>query len=152
MHRNLIINTRLPLLAAILLGGLLAGCGGGGDGGGSSATTSGTRPGAVPVKIDPTSGPAGTTIKWSISGCDSGDEKSATLYAASLSDYLSSGNSKSIAKSARGKSDTGTLKVPAGAASGDYTLAVACSSTTPKGGGTFVIGVKSGETGFTVTG
>ena len=59
---------------------------------------------------------------------------------------------KSIAKSAEGKKSSGTLKVPAGAASGDYTLAVSCSSTTPKGGGNFVIGVKSGETAFTVTG
>lgn len=103
------------------------------------------------VEIDPTSGPPGTEIQWTISGCDAGEERSVSIYDLPLEEYETGAKSKPLTKAIRGPEDTGTLLVPEDIPPGDYTFTAGCTSQEEAEPGTFTIGVKGTETEFTVT-
>jgi hypothetical protein len=135
---------------AVLLGiALVAALGCGGDDGEDTAPAEAASGG---LSIDPDSGPPGTTVSWSISGCEARDEKGVAIYAAPLEEYRSGAQARRVAESPRGTRDSGTIAVPEGAAPGEYTITGSCLSREELGQGQIQLGVKEETVGFTVTG
>jgi len=135
---------------AVLLGvALVAASGCGGDDGEDTAPTEAASGG---LSVDPESGPAGTTVSWSISGCEPGDEKGVAIYAAPLEEYRSGAQAQRVAESPRGKQESGTITVPDDSDPGEYTITGSCLSREELGQGQIQLGVKEETVGFTVTG
>jgi len=143
----------ISVLLLALLVSALAACGGDGNDDESGETTSADTGGGLTVEIDPTSGPPGTPIQWSVSGCEADDETSVSIYDQPLEEYQAGTKSKPLTKTIRGPEDSGALTVPDDVPPGDYTFTAGCTST-GKGAepGVFTIGVRGTETAFEVTG
>lgn len=132
-------------LVALAFGTCVCGSGRGGSGGDGGGLT-----------IEPTSGPPGTTITWTMSGCARGDDISATLYLGTVEHYKTSGsNVVRVVEGVEGKSSTGTLVVPEDAAPGPYTVAAGCAEPLPPvlpSDGMLTLGFKESDVQFEVTG
>jgi hypothetical protein len=140
---------RLLSVGIALSIGLGAGACGGNDEDEGGSTTE--VPSAVgdDLTIDPESGPAGTVITWTISNCDPGSEKSASIYTGSPGGQE---DTKAIVNGPETKEETGEITVPASTAPGEYTVIGTCLSTTDQGGGQIQLGIRdAGELAFTVT-
>ena len=141
-----------PAVALAIAVGLLSGCGGGGG---------------LQVSLEPTSGPPGTQIEYTVSGCADKDP-GVTLYTGSVEDYndynLTSGDEfqrgedapepKEVVEGQGG--ETGILVLPDDTAPGEYTVHVTCAASSEpeqvgEGQFTFDIDLDSTETGFEVT-
>jgi hypothetical protein len=134
------------------------GCGGDDDGDRGEQTTAPAEQtpapaerGGEPLEIDPQSGPAGTTISWTISTCEESDDKGAAVYAGPLKRYRSGASTKRIIEGRESKEPSGTITVPDDVAPGEYVVTVSCLSAEERGEGQVELGVKEETAGFTVT-
>jgi hypothetical protein len=143
------IKSLLSVAIALSIGLGASACGGeDGDDDGNATTEA---PSAVgdDLTIDPESGPSGTVIAWTISNCDPGSEKSASIYTGSPGGQE---GTKAILEGPQTKEETGEITVPAGTAPGEYTVIGTCLTRKDLGGGQIQLGVRdAGELAFTVT-
>lgn len=125
--------SKTRVLALLLVVGAMAtGCGDGDGGGG------GIEP---EVSLDPDSGPPGTEVAVSVSGCAS--QPNGTL--------LDSASSE-VAGVAFTDSETGTVTVPDGTAAGSYRLSVSCQTQTEETEEGTVTTFADADASFEVTG
>lgn len=137
---------------ALVLVFAATGCGGDDDNGnGGGEETAAAEDGDRGLSIDPQSGPASTTISWTISGCKASDEKGASIYAGPLERYEAGARSRRIIEGPRGKETSGNITVPDDTAPGEYVVTGSCLSTEELGGGEVQLGVSEETAPFTVT-
>jgi hypothetical protein len=107
----------LALIAAL---GVVTACGD--DDGGDSGTVGAQE---ASMEIDPESGPPGTRIEWTLSGCEEESDKSVAMWVGAPTERPG----EVVASPGAATESRGTIVVPEGVTEGPLTVGVLCRSS-----------------------
>jgi hypothetical protein len=145
-----LLRVSLLVASVALLSAGAAACGGDGndDEGGTGTNGAAGGGGEATVEIDPTSGPPGTEIEWTLEGCDEDADKSVGMYIGTPTDPEPG---KEVVSSPETKDSSGSITVPEDVTKGPLTLSVLCLSDSEPEGGVLTIDTELARAQFELT-